>query len=75
MSNMPAVDKRTVSLQLKIKVIAKLDQIARVSGLSRNQIANTMLDEGTKHVLLTDEELEEVNDAIKKNRDKRKKRG
>ena len=68
MSNMPAVDKRKVSLQLRIKTIAKLDHIAKASGLSRNAVANAIIDEGTAGVLLTDQEEEEVMNEIRKNK-------
>ena len=73
MSNMPAVDKKIISVQLKLRTIAKLENMAKASGLSRNLIVNAILDDGTSHVLLTDDELNEVTDAIKQNRDARKK--
>lgn len=72
MSNMPAVDKKKVSLQLRIKTIAKIDHMANASGLSRNAVANAILDEGTATVLLTDDEENEVMNEIKKNKENRK---
>ena len=39
MSNMPDVTKRKVSLQIPIKTILKMDNMAGASGLSRNEVA------------------------------------
>lgn len=71
MSNMPAIDKRKVSLQLPIKTILKVDHMASASGLSRNEVATAILDRGTAHVQLTDEELDALAREIKENRDAR----
>jgi len=68
---MPAVDKRKISLQLPIKTIVKLDKVVKNSGLSRNEVANAMLDRATANVVLDDEDLETINSEIRSNREKR----
>lgn len=71
MSNMPAIDKKKVSLQLKITTVKKIDHIAKASGLSRNEVANMLLDQGTDTVSLTAEEIQEVSAEMKANAKKR----
>lgn len=72
MSNMPAIDKRKVSLQLPIKVIVKLDRAAKMVSLSRNEIASAILDKGTAGVELTKEDIKEITKEMEANREKRK---
>ena len=67
MSNMPAVDKQKVSLQIPIRLVAKMDHMATAAGLSRNDIATSLLDRGTANVELTVEEVEAINAKIKEN--------
>ena len=67
MSNMPAVDKQKVSLQIPIRLVAKMDHMANAAGLSRNDIATSLLDRGTTNVQLTVEEVEAINAKIKEN--------
>lgn len=74
MGNMPAVDKVLRSVQLPRLLLAKLDHRAKETGFNRNQIINMILDEGTKDVELTNEEIDEVNRKIKEARDARKNR-
>lgn len=71
MSNMPAVDKQKVSLQLPIRIVAKVDHAARAAGLSRNEISAALLDRGTADVKLTKEEVDAINSKIKENIDAR----
>ena len=71
MSNMPDVTKRKVSLQIPIKTILKLDSMATASGLSRNEVAAAILDRGTSHVELTDEDLAKFDEEVRRNRDAR----
>ncbi len=71
MSNMPDVTKRKVSLQIPIKTILKMDRMASASGLSRNEVASAILDRGTAHVALTDEDLAMFEDEVRRNRDAR----
>lgn len=71
MSNMPAVDKRKVSLQLPIKTIVKMDKICNSSGLSRNEVASVLLDKGTSHVELDEGDMRIISDEIRSNREKR----
>lgn len=71
MSNMPAVDKRKVSLQLPIKTIVKMDKICNSSGLSRNEVASVLLDKGTSHVELDEDDMRIISDEIRSNREKR----
>lgn len=71
MSNMPDVTKRKVSLQIPIKTILKMDSMANASGLSRNEIASAILDRGTAHVVLSDEDLAKYEEEVRRNRDAR----
>ena len=71
MSNMPAIDKRKVSLQIPIKTILKVDRMASASGLSRNEVASAILDRGTAHIELTDEDLEKFEEEVRRNRNAR----
>jgi hypothetical protein len=71
MSNMPAIDKRKVSLQIPIKTILKVDRMAEASGLSRNEVASAILDRGTKHIELTDEDLLKFEEEVRRNRNAR----
>lgn len=71
MSNMPAVDKRKVSLQLPIRVIVKVDRAAKTLGLSRNEVASAILDKGTAGVELTKTDLEEISKEMEANLAKR----
>lgn len=68
MSNMPDITKRKVSLQIPIKTILKLDSMATASGLSRNEVASAILDRGTSHVELTDEDIAKFEDEVRRNR-------
>ena len=74
MSNMPDVTKRKVSLQIPIATIAKIDKISIASGLSRNEVSSVMLDKATSSVDLDDDDIENINAEIRKNREKREKR-
>jgi len=71
MSNMPDVTKRKVSLQIPIKTILKMDNMAAASGLSRNEVAAAILDRGTANVTLTDEDLAKFEEEVRRNRDAR----
>ena len=71
MSNMPDVTKRKVSLQIPIKTILKMDNMAKASGLSRNEVASAILDRGTAGVQLTEEDLEKFNDEVRRNQNAR----
>ena len=73
MGNMPAVDKVSRSVQLPRLLLAKLDHRAKETGFNRNQIINMILDEATQDVVLTDDELDEVNRKIKEAIDARRK--
>lgn len=72
MANMPAIDKRKVSLLLPIRTVVKLDKAARLLELSRNEIAAAILDKGTNNVELTKEELDEIHAEMEINLEKRK---
>lgn len=72
MSNMPAIDKRKVSLQLPIKVIVKLDRASKTLQMSRNEVASAILDTGTSHVELTKKDIESISEEMEANRAKRK---
>jgi len=72
MSNMPAIDKRKVSLQLPIKVIVKMDRASKTLNVSRNEIASAILDKGTSSVELTKSDLEKIHKEMEGNRAKRK---
>ena len=71
MTNMPDVTKRKVSLQLPIKTVLKVDRMAEASGLSRNEVAAAILDRGTSHIVLTDEDLAKFDEEVRRNRDAR----
>lgn len=71
MSDMPAIDKRKVSLQLRVETIAKIDHVAKAAMMSRNAVVSSYLDAATEHVTLTAEEIQAVADEIKKNARKR----
>ena len=71
MSNMPDVTKRKVSLQIPIKTILKMDNMAAASGLSRNEVAAAILDRGTAHIALTDEDLANFEEEVRRNRNAR----
>jgi len=71
MSNMPDVTKRKVSLQIPIKTILKMDNMAKASGLSRNEVASAILDRGTAGVQLTEEDLAKFNDEVRRNQNAR----
>ena len=71
MSNMPDVTKRKVSLQIPIKTILKVDRMATASGLSRNEVASAILDRGTSHIELTDEDLAKFEEEVRRNRNAR----
>lgn len=72
MSNMPAIDKTKVSLQLPIKTIVKMDRAAKAIRVSRNEIATAILDKGTSHVELTQSDIEKIAKKMEENRAKRK---
>jgi hypothetical protein len=69
---MPAIDKRKVSLQLKIETIAKIDHAAIAAHLSRNAVVQGYLDKATEEIVLTPEEIQEVAEEIKMNSEARK---
>ena len=72
MSNMPAVDKRKVSLQLPIMVIVKIDRASKTLSMSRNEIASAILDKGTSHIELTKSDIDLIHKEMEENRAKRK---
>lgn len=74
MPNMPNPEKQKVSLQLTLRAIARMDHIAKTSGFSRNEVAQTLIDRATADVVLTDDEQAEVNAKIERNRRERKNR-
>ena len=74
MPNMPNPEKQKVSLQLTLRAIARMDHIAKASGFSRNEVAQTLIDRATADVVLTDDEQAEVNAKIERNRRERKNR-
>ena len=71
MSNMPAIDKRKVSLQLPIKVIHALDKMANKVNFSRNEMASAILANGTSKVKLDDDDIKAINEEIRRNREAR----
>ena len=54
-----------------IKTILKVDRMASASGLSRNEVASAILDRGTAHIELTDEDLAKFEEEVRRNRDAR----
>ena len=73
MSNMPAIDKVRTSLLLQIKTLRKLDKAGKAAGLSRNEIANALLDKATINVELDEKDIEFITNEMRKNREKRNK--
>ena len=73
MSNMPSVDKRRIGLLLPIKTIRKLDKMGESSGLSRNEMANALLDKATSRVVLNKKDIEAIASEMRKNYEKRNK--
>lgn len=73
MSNMPAVDKKRVSLLLPIRVVVKVDRAAKILGLSRNEITSAILDKGTADVQLTHEDIDAISKEMEDNLAKRTK--
>jgi len=71
MSNMPAIDKVRTSLLLQIKTLRKLDKAGKAAGLSRNEIANALLDKATINVELDEKDIEFITSEMRKNREKR----
>ena len=67
MSNMLAVDKQKICFQLPIRLIVRLDKTARDSSLTRNELVNVILEREVKNVPLTEEDVEKINEKIRKN--------
>ena len=74
MSNMPSVDKKRIGLLLPIKTIRKLDKMGEGYGLSRNEMANALLDKATSRVVLGKKDIEFIANEMRKNYEKRNKR-
>jgi len=70
---MPSVDKRRIGLLLPIKTIRKLDKMGESSGLSRNEMANALLDKATSRVVLNKKDIEAIASEMRKNYEKRNK--
>jgi hypothetical protein len=70
---MPSVDKRRIGLLLPIKTIRKLDKMGESSGLSRNEMANALLDKATSRVVLNKKDIEAIANEMRKNYEKRNK--
>ena len=72
MAREQAIEKRYVSLLVKIETITKLDKMAKSKGLSRNELAAIFFDRGTQDVKLTSEDWDSILLQIKGNSEKRK---
>lgn len=60
MPNQPAKDKKWISALLNRDVIKRLEKLAKHRGKTRSEIIATLLDEGTRHVELTVEDMAEI---------------
>lgn len=66
------VEKIRTSVQIKASTFVKLQRMCKAASLTMNILCGAILDDATKKVTLTEEEVEVVHEKVRKNILKRK---
>jgi len=69
---MVALDKVEVKLSMRVETVVRLDRMAKELGIeSRSAIINALIDEDVKDVQLEAEDLDAINDIMRRNLERR----
>ena len=72
MSNRPDVHKRKLQLRVSIELIQKIRLLAKHHGRSENAELVSILEEGTRNVVLSSKDYDLITQEVKRNEQKRK---
>ena len=77
MSGMHNINNQYLTVEIPIEMVARVDKTAKQAGLSRSAYIRALVDEATRSVMLTSDEIHAIAEKVKANeaaREKKRKR-
>ena len=74
MSGMHDVNNQYVTIEIPIEMVARLDKTAKAAGLSRSAYIRALIDDATRSVMLTSDDILEIARKVRENENAREKK-